>query len=632
MLALLAVLIVVLLLAVLGGDIASPGNWHKSFKVHLGLDLTSGTAITLQAVAPQGHKVTQSAMTTAIQIMDARVNGAGITEAQVQQQGADLINVSVPGQSAQKVVNLVSRTAELQFRQVLLEASNTPVAAPTPTPTPSASSSPASTASPSASVSPSASPSSSGKAAGLPGTGAGAAQEMAARVRSIPAARNSSSASPTPSASASASSSSSSPSPSPTSTSKTSTVAQATGNAALVNAQTKALFNKLDCAAKDWKQTVGYTNQQYDIAGDQIVSCEKVNGQWVKYVLDKAKVLGSMVTSASAQPQQGATDWQVLVNFNGAGTSAFGTLTTDMHNKYYNDSTHSATSVLDQLAVVLDGNVISAPDIIAAIVGGSASITGGFDQSSSSQLANQLSYGKLPLSFKQQSIQSVSPQLGRDQLDAGLIAAGIGLILVVLYLLFYYRGLAIIATSSLVIAAAIAYESVVVLGKYQNFALNLAGIAGLIVAIGITADSFVVFFERLRDEVREGGKSLRSAVERGWARARRTILVSDTVSFLAAALLYYFAIGEVRGFAFTLGLTTIIDVIVVFTFTKPMMTLFARTKFFGGGHPMSGLDPVRLGARTPWRGTSRPATARAPGTVRTSSPPRSARPGPAKEA
>jgi preprotein translocase subunit SecD len=626
MLALLAVLIVVLLLAIVGGDIASPGKWSKSFKVHLGLDLTSGTAITLQAVAPKGHKVTQPAMNTAIQIMNARVNGAGITEAQVQQQGTDLINVSVPGQSAQKVVNLVAKTAELQFRQVLLLGTNTaPATAPTPTPSASPSAS--------ASASPSASASSSSKAAGAGGAGAGAAQEMAARARGLPAARSSSPASPTPSASASGGSPApASPSPSPAPTSKTSTVAQATGNAALVNSQTKALFNKLNCASKDWKSEVGYTNQQYDVAGDQIVSCGKLGGVWYKYALDKAKVLGSMITSASAQPQQGATDWQVVVNFNGAGGSAFGTLTTDMHNKYYDDSTHKATSVLDQLAVVLDGNVISAPDIISAIVGGSASITGGFDQTSAAQLANQLSYGKLPLSFKQQSIQSVSPQLGRDQLDAGLIAAGIGLILVVVYLLFYYRGLAIIATSSLIIAAALAYESVVVLGKYQNFALNLAGIAGLIVAIGITADSFVVFFERLRDEVREGGKSLRAAVERGWTRARRTILVSDTVSFLAAALLYYFAIGEVRGFAFTLGLTTIIDVIVVFTFTKPMMTLFARTKFFGGGHPMSGLDPVRLGSRVPWRGTPRRAAARAPGAARTSSPPRSARPGPAKEA
>jgi protein-export SecD/SecF family membrane protein len=212
-------------------------------------------------------------------------------------------------------------------------------------------------------------------------------------------------------------------------------------------------------------------------------------------------------------------------------------------------------------------------------------------------------------------VQSVSPELGRDQLTAGLLAGALGLILVVVYLLLYYRGLAIVAAGSLIIAALLAFLSVILLGKYQGFALSLAGIAGLIVAIGITADSFVVYFERLRDEVREG-RSLRAAVERGWGRARRTILVSDTVSFLAAALLYYFAIGGVRGFAFTLGLTTLIDVLVVFTFTKPMMTLLARTKFYGQGHPLSGLDPRRLGARTPGGPRPAPRPASRPGPPR----------------
>jgi preprotein translocase subunit SecD len=165
-----------------------------------------------------------------------------------------------------------------------------------------------------------------------------------------------------------------------------------------------------------------------------------------------------------------------------------------------------------------------------------------------------------------------------------------------------------VSVSSLAIAAALSYLSVVLLSKYEGFTLTLAGIAGLIVAIGITADSFIVFFERLRDEVREG-RSLRAAVERGWTRARRTILVSDTVSFLAALLLYILSIGDVRGFAFTLGLTTLVDIIVVFLFTKPMVTLLARTKFYGQGHKLSGLDPARLGARAPWRGSRRPAPA-----------------------
>jgi preprotein translocase subunit SecD len=175
---------------------------------------------------------------------------------------------------------------------------------------------------------------------------------------------------------------------------------------------------------------------------------------------------------------------------------------------------------------------------------------------------------------------------------------------VVIYSFLYYRGLGLVSVFSLVIAGTLALLAVMLLTKYQNFALELAGIAGLIVAIGITADSFVVFFERLRDEVREG-KALRPAVEAGWRRARRTILVSDTVSFIAAVLLYYFSIGEVKGFAYTLGLTTVIDIVVVFLFTKPMVTILARTKFYGDGHPLSGLDPNRLGARTPWRSSVR---------------------------
>jgi preprotein translocase subunit SecD len=211
----------------------------------------------------------------------------------------------------------------------------------------------------------------------------------------------------------------------------------------------------------------------------------------------------------------------------------------------------------------------------------------------------------------------VSPSLGSDQLSAGLTAAVIGLLLVVIYSFLYYRGLGIVSVSSLAIAALLAYLSVVLLSKSAGFTLSLAGIAGLIVAIGITADSFIVYFERLRDEVREG-RSLRAAVERGWGRARRTILVSDTVSFLAALLLYILSVGDVRGFAFTLGLTTLIDVVVVFLFTKPMITLLARTKFYGQGHPLSGLDPARLGARAPWRGSRRPA----PGTTASAAGPR----------
>jgi len=618
MLAVLAAIIVLLLLAVVGSNIGSPGKWSKDFRVLLGLDLTSGTQVALKAEAPHGQTPSQENMNTAVQIMLNRVNAGGFTEATVVPQGTNIINVSVPGQNSQAVVKLVEQTAELLFRQVLLQAPNQATAVPTPTTTPT----PSSTATGSPSPSASASPSASTKAFVRGGAHSGVT-EMARSARSLggsaaaltaatkpsPTPSASSAASPTPSAAATPAAT---PSPVPTSANGTSTWQTAAGNSALVSAQVKKLFNEVNCADKNWQQKIGYTPQVWNDPQRQIVSCGSLNGVMYKFALDKSLVLGSQIKNASASLQQGTTFWQVNLNFNGAGTTAFGNLTTKMFNQY-----GRTQSPLDDLAVVLDGKVISFPHINGAIVGGLAQITGNFDQTSATNLANVLSYGALPLSFHQQSVESVTPQLGHDQLDAGLIAAGLGLLLVVIYLMFYYRGLAIVAVSSLIIAALLVYLSVIALGKYQHLALSLAGIAGLIVAIGITADSFVVFFERLRDEVREGGKTLRTAVEHGWVRARRTILVSDTVSFLAAALLYYFSIGDVRGFAFTLGLTTIIDVVVVFTFTHPVMTLLARTKFFGSGHPLSGLDPVRLGARAPWRGgpraparPARPATAK----------------------
>ena len=631
-LAVLAAIIVVLLLAIVGADLASPAKWHQAFQVKLGLDLTSGTTVSLKAVPVHGSKVTQQEMTTAQQIMFNRVNSAGFTEAQVVPQGTNIMTVSVPGQNSQKVVQLVSQTAELLFRQVQLIAPNASSAVtPTPAPSPATSG----TASPSPSASPQATSSPTAKAKASPSASTSALVERGKAGTNRTAELTSSSsrlgaaahakASPTPSATPTPSGSSTpaaSPSPVPTvkSTNGTSTWQQASGNPAFLSAHTKELFDKVDCSKKDWAQQIGYSPTVWDNPKTQIVACGLSNGTsgvWYKFVLAPAQVLGSQIKSASATPQTSSTFWQVNLNFNGAGAKAFGTLTSQMYSQY-----GKTNSPLDDLAVVLDGQVVSFPSINqGAILGGAAQIFGSFDQAQATNLATVLSYGSLPLTFHQEAVETVTPQLGHDQLNAGLLAGAIGLLLVVCYLLFYYRGLAVVAVSSLAIAALLTYLAVVVLGKYQGFALSLAGIAGLIVAVGITADSFVVFFERLRDEVREGGKSLRAAVEHGWGRARRTILVSDTVSFLAAALLYYFSIGDVKGFAFTLGLSTIIDLVVVFTFTKPVMTLLARTKFFGGGHPWSGLDPVRLGARAPWRGTPR-----AP--VR----PRSARPATAKEA
>jgi preprotein translocase subunit SecD len=598
-LAALAALIVIMLLAIVGGNLFSPSQWHKDFKVGLGLDLSSGTQVTLQAKTLNGQPPPAGEMGAATSVILARVNGTGNSGAQVQPQGTDLLVVTVPGKGSEQTIQLVSSTALLMFRQVLLWQASSTTSSSTPAATPSAS------------ASPSASSSSSAKASPSPSASATSTAKTSAKI--VP--DTSASAKPTASASPKASAS-----PSPSATSSSSASSTVYGDPSLVNKDVLNLFDKLVCKPGDteaWKAQVGYAESTpYNNPDVQVVACGQNGDVWGKYALDVAKVQGQQVTSANAVTSTTTSQWQVNLTMDSAGASAFSTLTSHQYDTYYDGYTggDEDDTVLDQIAITLDGNVVSAPQTISAIPGGNALITGDFTQEQATQLQNQLKYGSVPLDLKTLYVTSVSAQLGRDQLVAGLIAAAIGLFLVVVYSFIYYRGLGVVSVCSLAIAGLITYLAVVLLSKYQNFTLELSGIAGLIVAIGITADSFVVFFERLRDEVREG-KQLRPAVEAGWKRARRTILVSDTVSFLAALLLYYFAIGEVKGFAYTLGLCTIIDLVVVFLFTKPMVTLLARTRFYGNGHPLSGLDPARLGARAPWRSSARAPARRRPETV-----------------
>ncbi|WP_082763803.1 protein translocase subunit SecD [Frondihabitans sp. PAMC 28766] len=310
-----------------------------------------------------------------------------------------------------------------------------------------------------------------------------------------------------------------------------------------------------------------------------------------KYILGPVEVQGSTIsdaTSGIATNSQGNSTGQYAVNitFNGTGSKDFEAVTSRLV---------SLTAPRNEFAIVLDGDVITAPTTNSAITDGKAQITGSFDAVSSKTLADQLKFGALPISFTVQSNEVISATLGSTSLLAGLIAGLIGLILVVIYSIIQYRALAFVTILSLAISGAITYLTIDFLSWHDGYRLSLAGVAGLIVAIGITADSFIVYFERIRDELRDG-RILESAVEAGWTRAIRTILASDSVNFLAAATLYILAIGSVKGFALTLLLTTLIDVVVVALFTHPMLRLLARTRFFGGGHKFSGLDPDALGA------------------------------------
>ena len=350
-----------------------------------------------------------------------------------------------------------------------------------------------------------------------------------------------------------------------------------------ITPELQAAFDALDCS------TPFREPGQVDDPLIPLITCDVTGTE--KYILGPVEVEGANISDASngtVQTSTGASTntWAVNLDFDGSGTQAFADVTQRLF---------PLAAPRNQFAITLDGFVITAPATQAVITGGSAQITGSFDRDSSKVLADQLKYGSLPIGFEVESQENISASLGSEQLTNGLIAGLIGLLLVLVYSAFQYRGLAIVTVGSLVIAAVLVYLFIAFLSWRQGYRLSLAGVAGLIVAIGITVDSFIVYFERVRDEIREG-RSLEVAVENAWKRALRTILASDAVSFTAAATLFLLTVGNVRGFAFTLGLTTIVDLIVVLLFTHPMLQLLARTKFFSSGHPWSGFDSKALKA------------------------------------
>ena len=371
-----------------------------------------------------------------------------------------------------------------------------------------------------------------------------------------------------------------------------------------ITPELQAQYDAFDCS------TINTTNVAP--ANEPLITCE-TDGS-VKYILGPVEISGEHVTDASSgqqRTQSGATTGQWVVNmvFDSVGTTQFSEVTTRLSG---------LQGVQNQFAIVLDGKVISAPRTNAVITNGKAEISGNFTQESSKALADQLKFGALPISFVVQSNETISATLGSTQLISGLIAGLIGLILVVIYSLIQYRLLGLVTVASLTVAFVITYLIITILSWREGYRLSLAGVAGLIVAIGITADSFIVYFERVRDELRDG-RGLESSVEAGWKRALRTILASDTVNFLAAAVLFIVAVGNVKGFALTLGITTIVDVFVVMLFTHPMLQLLAQTKFFGEGHKFSGLDPRALGAAYRGRAQFRPSVAVASTKVASSS-------------
>ncbi|MFE4515257.1 protein translocase subunit SecD [Kitasatospora sp. NPDC056783] len=559
-------------------------------KPRLGIDLAGGTSITLTAKSTDPKALNKSNMDIAVSIIERRVNGMGVSEAEVQTQGSDTIIVNIPkGGDRQNAADQVGTTAKLFFRPVLAVAPSG-ISAPAPTGTPSA----GATGTPGATPSAGATPAATGAApsAGASATKQGrAASEALAAEGTTPTAAATGAASGAPAATGSAAPAATG-APSAAATQPSAADISAAMTQGTVPPELAAAFAALDCSKPEVRAA------QTGAEDKAVVACSQKaeNGYYEKLALGPVAVKGADVSKAQAtiDTQTGA-GWQVQLQFNGTGADAFSKVTGQLATQ---------APPTNQFAIELDNQVVSHPQVNGPIPGGSAVITGRFSQAEAQDLANVLSYGALPLEFAKSDITTVSPALGSDQLKAGLVAGLIGMVLVVAYSLIYYRGLGLVSIAGLLVSAALTYSIMSLLGNAIGFALNLPAVCGAIVAIGITADSFIVYFERIRDEVREGAP-LRPAVQRAWPRARRTILVSDFVSFLCAAVLYVVSVGKVQGFAFTLGLTTALDVVVIFLFTKPLITLLARRKFFLNGHPWSGLDPKRLGARPPLRSSRR---------------------------
>jgi preprotein translocase subunit SecD len=475
--------ITLLLTTILGGVAVSLG----ATSINLGLDLRGGTSVTLQPRIQDGDtgQVTPEAINQAVSIIRQRVDSLGVAESEVTAEGTGTnrqIVIAVPGETGRRIVDLVGQTAELRFRQVLVEAGSVPTANDA---------------------------------------------ELVSGLN--------------------------------------------------ISAEDQARFTALDCTAFD-------SNASIDQPEAVLVTCDR-NGA-ARYVLAPAVVIGRDVSGATAAiDPQSLSGWFVSLDFTSDGTKKFGQLTQDVVN---------LPAPQNQVAIVLDGVVVSAPRINEAILGGQAQITGSFSQLEAQDLANVLKYGSLPLAFDRGEVQQVSPTLGGDQLRAGLLAGGLGLLLVILYSVLYYRALSVVVVGSLALAAAHVLLSLALLTESVGYTLTLAGIAGTIVAIGVTADSFIVYFERIKDEIREG-KPLRVAVETGWQRARRTVVVADLVSGISAIVLYIVSVGSVKGFAFTLGLTTIIDLIVIFFFTKPLVSLLAKSDYFQSGSKYSGVSSKSVG-------------------------------------
>ncbi len=562
----LALLVGVYLLVFLTGD--------KQAEPKLGIDLQGGTRVTLTARTPDGSRPTQEALNQAQQIISSRVNGLGVSGSEVVIDGDNLV-ITVPGNDSNEARNL-GQTARLYIRPVIHAIAAQQLRQPGEQAGPAQGAPPAGQpGAPGQPAPPPEAPLAPAEGGGVPGSpeeqGAvpGApAEQPAPEAPAAPQPRPYPQAPPP-----------SPPPPGPAPKPQEKDLAQRIADE---KALRQSAEQQIQILALQFQAT--RCNEDDVLAGNDdpdlpLVTCSTDHTQ--VYLLDKSIISGEQIKNASSGMDTQRGEYIVQVEFKPDAANTWADFT--------------ASHVGTQTAFTLDSQVVSAPQIEEAIPGGNTQITGQFNAEKAKELANVLKYGSLPLSFESSEAETVSATLGLTSLRAGLIAGAIGLALVLVYSLLYYRVLGLLTALSLVASGAMVFAILVLLGRYINYTLDLAGIAGLIIGIGTTADSFVVFFERIKDEIREG-RSFRSAVPRGWVRARKTIISGNAVTFLAAVVLYILAVGQVKGFAFTLGLTTILDVVVVFLVTWPLIYLASKSTMLSKP-AFNGLGAVQQIAR-----------------------------------
>ena len=602
-------LLVLLLIIVIGfaGLYAGAATGRASMTPGLALDLEGGTQIILTPTTSDGSEITDDDVNQAIEIIRQRVDASGVAEAQISRQGGQNIVVSLPGTPSQDTLELVRTSAVLYFRPVIRIIQGSASAIADSQNQYLAQQAPATDEAGQADAEEGASETPSG----------GTAQPEA----------DSQAAQPDSGTGDDAAGGTAEPSAPQTVTPEQVAMTYADTNGDGIISDEPLASTSDDSSSDSWitEQMIydaymtdctapdNLTGETQDPA-KAVISCSK-DGSGTAYILGPADIAGTDIASATSgleTTSQGTTTnkWVVSLEFDSEGTQEFADVSQRLiayrdqaaaSQSQGSSGAQSTDAQKAQFAIVLDGLTIMSSgfnqEVTSPITDGRVQITGGFTQEQAKTLANQLSFGSLPLSFTVQSEQQISATLGTEQLRNGLIAGLVGFILIIVYLAWQYRGLSAVAVASLIVAAAITYLAIALLSWGMGYRLSLAGVAGLIISIGITMDSFIIYFERVRDEVRNG-RTLVAAVDEGWRHARQTIIVSDTVNLVAAVVLYFLAVGGVQGFAFTLGVTTVVDLAVIVLFTHPMMVWILRFAFFGEGHRLSGLDPEHLGARS----------------------------------